>query len=154
MEEGDDIFMHLAAVMGDEDDEDEHSEPAPPLAPGGKQPAGGPRLSWAAKAAAAGSAGAVAPGHQPRHAVLLPPGSIPCAPMSHALVLPSSQPSSGGGHVAIFGAAAGSGSKAGGSAAAGGFSDVGQGSLVERYAGLKVRRAMPSYCIWKSGLYC
>lgn len=151
MEEGDDIFMHLAAVMGDEDDEDEHSEPAPPLAPGGKQPADGPRLSWAAKAAAAGSAGAVAPGHQPRHAVLLPPGSIPCAPMSHALALPSSQPSAGG-HVAIFGAAAGVGSKAGGSAAAGGFSDVGQGSLVERYAGLKVRRVFPSYCIWKAYL--
>ncbi|KAL4855109.1 hypothetical protein ACK3TF_004331 [Chlorella vulgaris] len=145
MEEGDDIFMHLAAVMGDEDDEDEHSEPAPLLAPGGKQPAGGPRLSWAAKAAAAGSAGAAAPGHQPRHAVLLPPGSIPCAPMSHALALPSSQPSSGGGHVAIFGAAAGSGSKAGGAAAAGGFSDVGQGSLVERYAGLKIKNPRVSH---------
>ena len=103
---------------------------------------GGPRLSWAARAAAAGAAGAVPPGHQPRHAVLLPPGAIPRSAPPPQLLQPGSTPATvprpG---VAIFGAApqrVGAASGGGGSATAGGFTDVGQGTLVERYAGLKV----------------
>ncbi|PSC68556.1 MCM10-like protein [Micractinium conductrix] len=104
---------------------------------------GGPRLSWAARAAAAGAAGAVPPGHQPRHAVLLPPGAIPRSAPPPQLLQPGSTPATvprpG---VAIFGAApqrVGAASGGGGSATAGGFTDVGQGTLVERYAGLKIK---------------
>ena len=150
--EEDDIFLQLAEAAnaeGEVADEGGSGGNSPPG--GGSQRAatssgGGPRLSWAAKAAAVGSAGAVPPGYQPRQAVLLPPGAIPRSAAAPALLLPGQQPGGGGGggRVAIFGAApkggAASGAGAGG-AAAGSFTDVGQGSLVERYAGLKVPAA-------------
>jgi hypothetical protein len=135
LEEGDDPFLALAAAMEADDD------PATALAPTNDRrtntDAGGQGLSWAA-AAAAGTAGAVLPGRQPRHAILLPPGEMPCAPAAANSLVPASL---GGGRagsagkVVLFGAAAGSGTPA---ANAGTFSDVGQGSLIERYAGLKV----------------
>lgn len=146
LEEGDDVFLELAAAMEAEEEEDGAEEPPPTAsqrssgAMGGGSSAGGPRLSWAARAAAAGSAGAVPPGHQPRQAVLLPPGSIPCAPTA-PLLLPASQPAAaaGGSGVVVFGSRGGVAGGSTGAAAAGTFSDVGQGSLVERYAGLKAR---------------
>lgn len=149
LEEGfdEDLFMQLAAAA----EEDDAAAAGGSGGGGGGQASksggsAGPRLSWAAKAATAGIAGAVPPGHKPRQAVVLAPGAIPrvAPPPPTALLPPSSQassaPTSRG--VATFGAPAPSAAAAGGTAAKGGFADVGQGSLVERYAGLKVR------CMW------
>lgn len=152
LEEGDDIFLQLAEAA--EADDDDGGATAGGSGGGGshsqlsggntaKSSGGGPRLSWAATAAAAGAAGAVQPGHKARKVVLLAPGSIPCstAPPPSVLLPPAAVglPSRG---VATFGAAFGAASAPSGSAAGaagkGGFADVGQGSLVERYAGLKV----------------
>jgi hypothetical protein len=144
LEEGDDAFLELAAALdADEDGDDQASPTAPPGAssgvPGG---GGGNRLSWAAKAAAAGAAGAIPLGHKPRHAVLLPPGTLPCFSAYAELTgqpAAAAEPSS---KVAVFGAgptAARNGGLGASGAGAGGFSDVGQGTLVERYAGLKAR---------------
>ncbi|EFN59862.1 hypothetical protein CHLNCDRAFT_133673 [Chlorella variabilis] len=131
LEEGDDVFLELAAAMEAEEEEDGAEEPPPTAsqrssgAMGGGSSAGGPRLSWAARAAAAGSAGAVPPGHQPRQAVLLPPGSIPCAPTA-PLLLPASQPAAaaGGSGVVVFGSRGGVAGGSTGAAAAGTFSDI------------------------------
>lgn len=129
-----DIFLDLAAAV---DAEGECGSAGGSATTGRLQSASGPRLSWAARTAAAGTAGAVPPGHQQRQAVLLSPGAIPRVAPPLANVLPSQQTGAPGRGVALFGAsqapAGGSGS---GSSA---FTDVGQGTLVERHAGLKVR---------------
>lgn len=153
LEEGcdDDLFMQLAAAAEEEDDAGDRGGSGggsgTASQPSKTSSAGGPRLSWAAKAASAGIAGAVPPGHQPRQAVVLAPGSIPrvAPPPPSALLPPSSQaaPSSRG--VATFGAPAPSKAAAGGAAAKGGFADIGQGTLVERYAGLKVRQYLGAW---------
>lgn len=135
LEEGDDILA-LAEAMGD-DEEDGGADGG-----GGSAAAAshGPRLSWAAKAAAAGTAGAVPLDHRPRQAVLLPPGAIPrTAPPPPSALMPP-PPAGGQRGVAVFGAPAAAPSGSGAGVAKGGFADMGQGSLVERYAGLKVGR--------------
>lgn len=163
LEEGcdEDLFLQLAAAAEEDDDSGaaaggSGATASQPSKSGGSS---GPRLSWAAKAATAGIAGAVPPGHKPRQAVVLAPGAIPRVappPPSALLPLPASQAAAApiGRGVATFGAPAASAGGAGG-AAKGGFADVGQGSLVERYAGLKVRELHQSvWCCVLARMLC
>ncbi|PRW60422.1 MCM10-like protein [Chlorella sorokiniana] len=156
LEEGcdDDLFLQLAAAAEEDDDAGAATGGGSGAVDASQQPSkssssGGPRLSWAAKTATAGI-GAVPPGRKPRQAVLLAPGAIPRVappPPSALLLPPASQAAAAPGSrvVATFGAQAGPAAAAGGAAAKGGFADVGQGSLVERYAGLKIKNPRVSH---------
>ncbi|KAL4421928.1 hypothetical protein ABPG77_005212 [Micractinium sp. CCAP 211/92] len=135
-----DLFLDLAAAV---DAEGECGSAGGSATTGRLQSASGPRLSWAARTAAAGTAGAVPPGHQQRQAVLLPPGAIPRVAPPPAHVLPSQQTGAPGRGVALFGASqAPAGASGSGSSA---FTDVGQGTLVERHAGLKIKNPRVSH---------
>ena len=148
------LFMELAAAAeADEEAGGGSGSGGGGASKSGPRPPAGPRLSWAAKLAAQGLAGAVPPGHQPRQAVLLAPGEIPrvAPPPPPALLAPQAAAAGSGRGVATLGSLAPAASMASSSGAAGkvGFADVGQGTLVERYAGLKVRlreRASASAC--------
>lgn len=135
-----DLFLDLAAAA---DAEEGGGSASGPTAAGNSASAtSGPRLSWAARTAAAGAAGAVPPGHQARQAVLLPPGTIPRVAPRPALLMPGQQSGAPGRGVSIFGATqtpvVGMQRGAGSSGSSNAFADVGQGTLVERHAGLKV----------------
>ncbi|KAL4437421.1 hypothetical protein ABPG75_004560 [Micractinium tetrahymenae] len=142
-----DLFLDLAAAA------DAAEEGCTAADSGSGKAVSGPRLSWAGRAAAAGTAGALPPDHQPRQAVLLPPGAIPRVAPPPPQLVPGQQSGLPGRGVALFGAPQGPaggmqrgiGAGSAGSGSGSTFSDVGQGTLVERHAGLKIKNPRVSH---------